>query len=158
MFFKSKSNISTMKKFQFSNIKSQMSNKTSFILGVGNWKLEIPHGEESGFTLIEVLVSISIIVVVGVIVASIVITTLRGSTKASVLSDVKQNGDYALSEMSRVIRGATSITNPIPPCNPSVTTNSMTVTQLDNSQVTFDCSGTTITEKQNAGQAVSLLD
>lgn len=114
----------------------------------------------NGFTLIEVLISISIIIVVGVIVGSIIISTLRGSTKATVLSDVKQNGNYAITEMSRVIRSATNINNPVLPCgNPSSAAQTITVTQLDTSQVTFDCSsGNTITESQNGGTPVALLN
>ena len=105
-----------------------------------------------GFTLIELLVVVSVVIIVGLILLSVIISTLRGTSKATVLSDVKQNGDYALSQMVRSIRSASSLD--IAPCgNPSSSVQTITVTQIDTTKSIFDCSGTTITSN-----GVSLLD
>ncbi len=110
------------------------------------------HWNTKGFTIIEVLVTMSVIVVIGTIIGGILVTTLRGSTKATVVSNVKQNGDNAITEMSREIRSAAAI-NLMPCGNPSPVVQKITVTQIDNTQTTFDCSGNTI--KANG---TSLLD
>lgn len=107
---------------------------------------------ERGFTLIELLVTMGVIAVIGSIVFGILISALRGSTKTTVLSAVKQNGDDAISQMARTVRSATAV-NLLPCGNPSVATQTITVTQLDTTQKTFDCSGSTI----NAN-GTSLLD
>lgn len=107
---------------------------------------------QTGFTMLELLVVISVISVAGVLVSGIIVSTLRGSNKATAVSNVKQNGDYALAQMSRVIRSATDID--LLPCgNPSAAKKTITVTQLDNSQTVFDCTGNTIT-----ANGTSLLD
>ncbi|HSW96774.1 MAG TPA: type II secretion system protein [Candidatus Saccharimonadales bacterium] len=107
---------------------------------------------QKGFTLLELLVVISIISVVGIVVGGILTSTLRGSSKVNTVSNVKQNGDYALAQMSRVIRSASNLD--LLPCgNPSTAVQTLTATQLDNTQTVFDCSGTTIT-----ANGTSLLD
>lgn len=110
-----------------------------------------PDGDK-GFTLVELLVTMGIIIVVGSIVASILLIALRVSTKATVLSDVKQNGAYALSQISQTIRSATSLA--MLPCdNPSPAVQTIVVTQIDLTKTTFDCSTDTIT-----ANGISLLD
>jgi prepilin-type N-terminal cleavage/methylation domain-containing protein len=108
--------------------------------------------DSCGFTLIELLVTIGIIVVVGTIVTSILVSTLRGSTKATILAIVKQNGDAAISQFSRTVRSASTL-NLVPCGNPSPATQTLTVTKIDNTQTTFDCTGSTINVNGN-----SLLD
>ncbi|HSW88355.1 MAG TPA: type II secretion system protein [Candidatus Saccharimonadales bacterium] len=108
--------------------------------------------KQRGFTLLELLVVISIISVVGLVVGGILTSTLRGSSKVTTVSNVKQNGDYALAQMSRVIRSASNLD--VLPCgNPSASVQTLTATQLDNTQTIFDCSGTTIT-----ANGTSLID
>jgi type II secretory pathway pseudopilin PulG len=116
---------------------------------ITNYELSIEH---EGFTLIELLVTVGVIVVVGMVITSILVSTLRGSTKATILAVVKQNGDSAISQFARTVRSATTL-NLLPCGNPSPATQTLTVTQINNTQTTFDCSGTTITVNGN-----SLLD
>src|SRR6185436_1265783 len=54
-----------------------------------------------GFTLIEMLVVISIIVVIASIVGSILVTSFRGEHKSNSLTIIRQNGDYAISQMAK---------------------------------------------------------
>lgn len=114
-----------------------------------NYKL---HVKQSGFTMLELLVVISVISVAGILISGVLVSTLRGSNKATTVDNLKQNGNYALLQMSRVIRSASNID--LLPCgNPSMAVQTMTVTQLDTTQTVFDCTGTTITSNGS-----SLLD
>ncbi len=64
-----------------------------------------------GFTLIELLVAVAVLVVVGSIVAVILITSLRGSNKTATITQVRQNGTYAISQMSKVLRDAQGVSS-----------------------------------------------
>jgi len=109
--------------------------------------------QQPGFTLVELLITLGISVVVGTVITAILVSALRGSTKTTVISATKQNGDYVLSQMVRTIRNAQTLNNPFPCGNPSPPVKSITITQIDTTQVTFDCSGNTITSN-----GTSLLD
>lgn len=61
---------------------------------------------QKGFTLIELLTGLVVLGVVGTIVSGIVVSSLRGSAKTNTVTVVKQNGDYAISVMGRMIRNA----------------------------------------------------
>ena len=58
---------------------------------------------KTGFTLIELLVVMFILVTVGVIVTGIFAGTLRGGNKGSNINDIRQNGNYVISQMSKMI-------------------------------------------------------
>lgn len=105
---------------------------------------------EEGFTLVELLIATGIAIVVGSIIVAILVATLRNSSKSAILNAVRQNGDYTLSQMVRTIRGAKSLNSQ---CLSSPPPTSITITKIDNTQVIYDCSGTTITENGS-----SLLD
>lgn len=62
--------------------------------------------KEKGFTLIEILVVVGIFAIIAVIGSGSFFSLLRGSTKSRSASTVKQNGDYALGVMERMIRNA----------------------------------------------------
>lgn len=65
-----------------------------------------PTIQKNGFTLIEILVVLVLFSSVGSIIASILFTTLRGNSKATVLINVKQNGNYAISQIEKTVRDA----------------------------------------------------
>jgi prepilin-type N-terminal cleavage/methylation domain-containing protein len=65
-----------------------------------------------GFTLLETLVSIGVIAVVGVLIAQVFFTTTRSNTKTELLKDVKQNGEFSVEIMGRMIRNSMGIANP----------------------------------------------
>jgi prepilin-type N-terminal cleavage/methylation domain-containing protein len=56
-----------------------------------------------GYTLVELLVVLFILGTVGTIALSIFVTTLRGSNKSTSVNDIRQNGNYILSQMSKMI-------------------------------------------------------
>lgn len=62
-----------------------------------------------GFTLVEILVVIAVVSVVGVIITTIFIRSLRGSNKAQIISQIKQNGQIVLENMDKTIRNADNL-------------------------------------------------
>lgn len=66
---------------------------------------------KKGFSLIELMVAISIFAVIGVLTTSAVSLTLRTSKKSDSLVRVRENVSYAFSIIERQIRGADSIEN-----------------------------------------------
>src|SRR3989344_583306 len=64
--------------------------------------------KSEGFTLIELLVVILVIFSVGILIASILVSALRGSNKTNTIDLVRRNGNSAITQMSRTIRYAQS--------------------------------------------------
>ncbi len=62
----------------------------------------------AGFTLIEMLVSIAIIITTTTVVVGILASSFTGITKSTISEDVRQNGNSALSRMTRTIQFAES--------------------------------------------------
>jgi prepilin-type N-terminal cleavage/methylation domain-containing protein len=67
-------------------------------------------GRNKGFTLIELMVSISILGILAVTATTIFFRTFRGSGKTETLVTVEQSGTYLLSIMERFIKGALQVT------------------------------------------------
>lgn len=65
--------------------------------------------KNGGFSLVEILIVISLFVVVSLIVGQALFSTIKGSTKSDLTIKVRQNGNYALSVMERMLHSATSI-------------------------------------------------
>ncbi len=126
---------------------------------------------QGGYTLVELLAVMAIVVVVGVIIAGILISSLRGGSKSNVLDNVRQNGNDAITQMSKMIIYAqnfngvstdgvfykTNCTQAIPP-SPSPTPVPITyqyikITSFDRGQTIFSCNGLTI-----ASNGASLID
>lgn len=61
---------------------------------------------EKGFTLVELLASIAVLVAVGSVIAGIITASLRGTNKTNVIENIRENGNYALSQISRSIEYA----------------------------------------------------
>lgn len=59
--------------------------------------------ESRGFTLVELLASIVVLVAIGSIIAGIISSSLRGSNKTNIIENIRQNGNYALSQISKDI-------------------------------------------------------
>lgn len=76
----------------------------------------------AGFTLIELLVVIVVVIAIGMFVVSILISTLRGTNKTNALTVVRQNGNNAISQMSKTIRNAKSLNDPASCVSPPVLT------------------------------------
>jgi type II secretory pathway pseudopilin PulG len=79
-----------------------------------------------GFTLLETLISIGVVGVIGILITQVFFVTTRTNTKTELLKDVKQNGDYVIGIMSRMIRNATRIESTCADSGTSSTTFSFT--------------------------------
>lgn len=84
-----------------------------------------------GFTLIEMIVVTMIIGLLMVTVSAVFFATLRGSVKNQHLTEVKQNGNYALSVMERMLRNARGIQD----CTAGM--HDLTLTNPDGEVTTF---------------------
>lgn len=60
--------------------------------------------KQSGFTLIELLAVLGVIVTVGTIAAGIIISSLRITNKTNGLNSVRQNGNFAIQQISRTVQ------------------------------------------------------
>jgi type II secretory pathway pseudopilin PulG len=63
---------------------------------------------QAGYTLIELLAVMIILMAVGTIITSILVITLRSGNKSTTTNDIRQNGNYAMAQMSKMIAYAYS--------------------------------------------------
>lgn len=68
--------------------------------------------KQKGFSLVEVVIAITILGVIGAYVGSILTTAFKGSNKSALLGDIKQNGQTALGLMDRTIRNSDKVICP----------------------------------------------
>lgn len=66
----------------------------------------------AGFSLVEVLVSITILTILGVGISAIVNRSFRGNTKTELIGNVKQNGQSALAIIEKDIRESDTVVCP----------------------------------------------
>ena len=66
----------------------------------------IQRTNKNGFTLVEMLVVIMIFAILGVVSTQALVLSLRGTSKSQSLIEVKENVDYSLSTMERLLRNA----------------------------------------------------
>ncbi len=59
-----------------------------------------------GFTLIEVLIVVSVSIILVLAATNLFFSTLIGGGQTDIISEVKNNGDYAMGQMESVIRNA----------------------------------------------------
>ncbi len=123
---------------------------------------------QKGFTLVELLAVVMVIGVVGSVVGGILISSLVGTNKTNALDNVRQNGNYALLQMSKEIEfsrnfygvslnGVGYITDcTIPTVSPTPTPTQygyVKIMSANGQTVAFSCSGTTI-----SSNSASLID
>ncbi len=101
----------------------------------------------SGFTLLELLAVVGILSFILIAVTQLLASTLAGSGKSNSLQIVKQNGQFALSTMARLVRLAKSVSV----CSSSDLQFAVFESGADVSY-RFDLSGTRL-RKTRAGQA-----
>ena len=92
--------------------------------------------KDAGFTLLETLVGMGLLAIISVIVSGALLTTIKSSNKTTSLNNVRQNGDYAIGVMERMIRSSKSVTLlSLPPFN----YNDLQIINPDNGQTDFIC-------------------
>lgn len=87
---------------------------------------------KKGFTLAEMIVVMAVLAVVGTVVLTIFIRTLRGANKAQILSAIKQNGQSILETMDKNIRNSDNIVCPFYTSPTQMTVDSHTITIVKN--------------------------
>ena len=90
-------------------------------------KTDTQNNRQTGFTLLEMVVSVAIVALMATVLSQVFISTLRTNTKTEILKDMKQNGELALENMVRMIQNAQDITST---CE-SVGTSSRSITILN---------------------------
>jgi len=108
------------------------------VMKIPNSNFQIPKCCNSGFTLVEVLVTFAIVSIVVTIGSISFFALLRGANKTEILKEVKQNGDYALSVMELKIRNARDI----PSGCDGAATNSISIENPDATTTIFSCVNT----------------
>jgi len=97
--------------------------------------------KKSGFTLIEILVVVGLLGIIAGIGSNMFFTTLRSSTKSKSLTMVKQNGDYALVVIERLIRDSEKVITNSDGSLCTTGMNKIKTKRLDGSEVEFACKG-----------------
>lgn len=87
-----------------------------------------------GFSLVEILVVLSVFAILGIIVSQSLLLILRSAKKSDTSNKVRQSLDFALDSMERQIHNATNIT----PC-PNADTKIVTVTDQNNITYPLSC-------------------
>ncbi len=124
-----------------------------------NSKFKIQNSKlENGFTLVEMLAVMIVFIVVGSIMLSILVTSLRTSHKTDTLSQVRENGNYAMTQMAKTIRDARGILAPFP-CVTPATVNTITILNANQDQITYNCtSPPSPTPATIASNSATILD
>lgn len=65
---------------------------------------------QEGFTIIEILVSVALLAVIGLMMNVILLNSMRAILKSQSVKEVKQTGDFAMSTILQRLRNATAIT------------------------------------------------
>ncbi len=146
------------------NLKSQIANLKS----------------NEGFTLVELLASVIVLVAVGSVIAGIITSSLRGSNKTNTIENIRQNGNYALNQISKDIEyalpfdgkntglsidnGTTYATScPFSALSPTPTPaatayNVITVESASNKVTKYNCYGSTPLDSVLKANGTSLID
>lgn len=111
--------------------------------------------KNTGYTLIELLAVMMVFVVIGTFIVNILVTSLRSNNKANSITNVRQNGDFVISQMSKSIREAHAVVTPYPcgTLDAPVSSSNVTITEVNGDQITYSCTGTNI-----ASNGANLLD
>lgn len=91
-----------------------------------------------GFTLIEIIVVVGLLLTVVTLSVNLVNSLIKGSAKSEIIKEARQNGSYAMSVMDRMIRNASTIST----CDSGM--SSIELTSPDSSKTTFSFSQTNI--------------
>ena len=75
----------------------------------GKKLIKAPSKLKSGFTLIEMMIVISLMVMLLLTSTSLFFTSLIGSSKTNASAQVKQEGDFALGQMEFLLRNAIQV-------------------------------------------------
>lgn len=97
--------------------------------------------KQNGFTLVEMLVVILVFTTISAIVIAILTTTFQGNNKTNALNLIQQNGNYAMTQVVKSIRNASTLIAPYPcgTVSSPTATSSVSLRFPDGSTSTFSC-------------------
>ena len=139
---------------------------------ISNFKFLISNlrRKNEGFTLVELLSSIIVLVAVGSVITGIITSSLRGTNKTTTIENIRQNGNYALAQMSKNIEYAQvfngfsndnvnyviSCPFSLAPTPAPVTTNYnfVKVTPLNSNAIVYNCTSSPPTITANGSSLV----
>lgn len=102
---------------------------------------------DKGYTLIELLAVMLIMITVGLIIATILVSSLRGSNKTNTVNTLRQNGNYAILQISKMLEFAQSFggvssdgsTYTSSCTSPTTQYKYIKITSFDNGNTVFFC-------------------
>lgn len=110
--------------------------------------------KNAGFTIVEIMVGVVILGIVTLTTNSILVSVFKGTRKAEIIKEVKQNGDYALTVMEVRIREAKQI---VSDCDMGGST-SLKIQNIDGTFSNFATSGTQVSQENFETDGITLID
>lgn len=92
------------------------------ILKIRSWpkfrksRSPVLHKGQLGFTLLELLIAISLLAITAGLTGDILLTLVRTYNKTRITNEIEQNGNLALSKIEKELRTATNLIEPDPEC------------------------------------------
>ena len=128
-----------------------------------------------GFTLVELLASVIVLVAIGAVIIGIIASSLRGTNKTNNIENIRQNGNYVINQMSKnieyaqVFGGFSSIgeiyetscskSYTIPTPTPAIATYKfIKVTPTSGNTIIYNCDGSTLTATSALSGVTPLID
>lgn len=126
----------------------------------------------SGYTLIELLAVVLILTTVGGVVTAIVATSLRGGNRSTTVNEVRQEGNFTITQMTKMIRYAQGfdgvsvngvnyntncITSTITPTPIPAQYKYLKFTNFDGGTTVFSCEDNAINPKKIASNSSNLI-
>ncbi len=95
-------------------------------------KMRVKKGKlAAGYTLVELIVAIGLLGILAVSATNLFFSAIRGSSKVDAGTEVKQNGQFALSAMEQLIRNSLTLN--------SCTGTNINITSRDGKEIIFAC-------------------
>lgn len=110
-----------------------------------------------GFTLLEIVVSLGILAMLGLVLTQSFVSSIRTNSKGDITQEVVQNGNFAVERISRMILNAAEISSS---CTiEGVTSSDFSFTNRDGGVTTLSCVTDSGVSRlaSSSGQAVSYL-
>lgn len=106
---------------------------------------------QRGFTLVELLVVVSVFGFLGLLLTNSLFSILKSNTKAELIKEIRQNGSFALDVMTKKLTGGF---NPTCFSSPS----RVKFTDADGNDITFQCNDSYIASVSASGSSIPLTD
>lgn len=128
----------------------------------------IKNEQTKGYTLIELLVAMTVIITVGLIVVAILVSSLRGTNKAISIENVRVNGNYAILQISRMIEFAQgfkgvssdpqgSLSSYTIACSSATQYKYIKITSFDNGETILSCNSPLLNPPTIASQSGAIV-